>query len=183
VALTRAPTAEALKNILTGRISALAHAHQLLARGRWEGADLRHLLEEELRPFQYGAAASAGLTGPKIALRPQAAQSVAMAAHELTTNAAKYGALSRPDGRVEIAWQGGRGGEPLTIRWRELGGPPVQPPTGRGLGLTVVERAVSGGLHGQARFDWRPEGLVCELTLLLDGPDLARAGESQQRAD
>lgn len=177
VALTHAPSAQALKEILTGRISALAHAHQLLAQARWEGADLRRLIEEELRPFQYGQADQTRIEGAQVALRPQAAQSVAMAMHELATNAAKYGALSMSTGRVEVTWRGGQDAEPLTILWRESGGPPVTPPAKRGLGTTVVQRAVGGALRGRARFDWRPEGLVCELTLTLQPSALAPAGE------
>ncbi|MFC3077360.1 PAS domain-containing protein [Phenylobacterium terrae] len=177
VALTRAPSAKALKEILTGRISALAHAHQLLAQARWEGADLRKLVEEELRPFELGQGRRIKLSGPTIALRPQAAQSVAMAMHELATNAAKYGALSAPQGQVEVAWRGGGEREPLKLVWIERGGPPVAQPAGRGLGMTVVERAVGGGLQGSARFDWRPDGLVCELTLNLASGALAPAGE------
>jgi PAS domain S-box-containing protein len=178
VKLTHASSAQALKEILAGRISALAHAHQLLAQARWEGADLRELVEEELRPFQYGQAGRTRLEGPPVALRPQAAQSVAMAMHELATNAAKYGALSRPTGGVEVTWRGGRDGEPLVLVWRESGGPPVEPPAKRGLGMTVVQRAVGGALQGRAGFDWRPEGLTCELTMTLQPAGLAPAGES-----
>lgn len=177
VALTRAPDAAALKQILTGRISALAHAHQLLSQARWEGADLRRMVEEELRPFQFGEGGRVRLDGPAVALQPQAAQSVAMALHELATNAAKYGALSRPEGQVEVIWCGGGAHEPLVITWTERGGPPVSRPTGRGLGMTVVERAVGGALQGSARFDWRPDGLVCELRLDLAAAALASAGE------
>ncbi|HEX2560360.1 PAS domain S-box protein [Phenylobacterium sp.] len=177
VALTRASSAKALKEILTGRISALAHAHQLLAQARWEGADLRKLVEEELRPFQLGQGKRVKVSGPTIALRPQAAQSVAMAMHELATNAAKYGALSKPEGQVEVAWRGGGEREPLKLMWIERGGPPVAQPAGRGLGMTVVERAVGGGLQGAARFDWRPEGLVCELEINLSSGVLSPAGE------
>jgi PAS domain S-box-containing protein len=176
VALTRAPDAQALKEILTGRISALAHAHQLLSQARWEGADLRQMVEEELRPFHMGEGGRVRLHGPTIALQPQAAQSVAMALHELATNAAKYGALSRPEGQVEVVWRGGAH-EPLTLVWTERGGPRVSQPARRGLGMTVVERAVGGALQGSARFDWRPEGLVCELTIKLVAGVLASARE------
>ncbi|HEY9217876.1 MAG TPA: sensor histidine kinase, partial [Phenylobacterium sp.] len=96
--------------------------------------------------------------------------------HELATNAAKYGALSRPEGRVRVEWRMEDGG-PLAIRWTESGGPTVVQPAKRGLGMTVVERAVSGALRGIARFDWRPEGLVCELTMWLERSGLAAAGE------
>ena len=178
VALTRAPDAAALKEILTGRISALAHAHQLLSQARWEGADLRRMVEEELRPFQLGEGSCVRLEGPAVALRPQAAQSVAMALHELATNAAKYGALSRPEGAVEVSWTGGGAHQPLTLVWTERGGPRVTRPAGRGLGMTVVERAVGGALQGSARFDWRPEGLVCEISINTTASGvLASSGE------
>lgn len=178
VALTRAPDAATLKEVLTGRISALAHAHQLLSQARWEGADLHRMVEEELRPFHLGDGGRVRLQGPTVALRPQAAQSVAMALHELATNAAKYGALSRPEGRVEVFWSVGGPGRPLTLIWTERGGPPVAQPARRGLGMTVVERAVGGALQGSARFDWRVEGLVCELNVILSADALAPAGDS-----
>ncbi len=164
VALSRAEDARSLKAVLTGRVNALARAHQLLAETRWEGADLRRLVEEELLAFTLGDAGRVRLDGGPVALPPAAAQGLAMALHELTTNAAKYGALSVPSGRVKIAWSQGRDGRVL-ITWRESGGPPVAAPTRRGLGTTMLQRALGGPLKGAARLDWRVEGLVCELEL------------------
>ncbi|MGA0607292.1 PAS domain-containing protein [Phenylobacterium sp. VNQ135] len=164
VSLSNAETPAALKAVIVGRISALARAHQLLSEARWDGADLRRLVEEELLAFSLGDAARVTIRGDDLALPPAAAQSLAMALHELATNAAKYGALSRPEGRVEVAWRGGRG-EPLVLTWTETGGPKVTPPRRRGLGTAILRRALSGSLGGSSRVDWRPEGLACELTL------------------
>ena len=88
------------------RLRAMAHAHSLLTRSRWEGADLRSLLEEEVRAHEAHrhTAARTRLTGPEVMLRPKAALALSMAVHELVTNAAKYGALSVPDGIVEVTW-------------------------------------------------------------------------------
>lgn len=164
VQLSKAATPEALKTVLLGRITALGRAHQLLSEARWEGADLRRLVEEELLAFSLGEAARVSIRGEDVALPPAAAQALAMALHELATNAAKYGALSTPTGQVMVSWtREGRG--PLTIRWAETGGPLVTRPTRRGLGATMLARALGGALKGESRFDWRPEGLVCELEL------------------
>jgi len=164
VQLSKAATPEALKTVLLGRITALGRAHQLLSEARWEGADLRRLVEEELLAFSLGEAARVSIRGEDVALPPAAAQALAMALHELATNAAKYGALSAPTGQVVVSWtREGRG--PLTIRWAETGGPIVAKPTRRGLGATMLARALGGPLKGETRFDWRPEGLICELEL------------------
>jgi PAS domain S-box-containing protein len=164
VQLSQAPTAEALKAVLIGRVAALGRAHQLLSEARWQGADLRRLVEEELLAFSLGEAARVSIRGEDVALPPAAAQSLAMALHELATNAAKYGALSTADGQVAISWTRERRG-PLVIRWAESGGPLVARPTRRGLGAAMLSRALGGALRGETRMDWRPEGLVCELEL------------------
>ena len=164
VALSQADDASTLKRVITGRVNALARAHQLLANARWEGADLRRLVEEELLPFSLGDEGRVVLQGASVALAPAAAQSVAMALHELATNAAKYGALSAPRGRVEVSWsRDGVGG--LRLIWRETGGPAVTAPARRGLGTTLLGRALAGPVGGETRLDWRPQGLVCELML------------------
>jgi PAS domain S-box-containing protein len=164
VQLSQAATVEALRDVLIGRVAALGRAHQLLSEARWEGADLRRLVEEELLAFRLGEAARVSIRGKDVALPPAAAQALAMALHELATNATKYGALSAPDGRVAISWtREGRGA--LTLRWAESGGPLVARPTRRGLGAAMLARALGGALKGETRMDWRPEGLVCELEL------------------
>jgi PAS domain S-box-containing protein len=163
VTLSKAPTIEALRGVIIGRIAALSRAHQLLSRTRWLGADLRRLVEEELAPFTLGDPNRAAITGPDLALGPAAAQGIAMALHELATNAAKYGALTSPTGRIDIGWTD-LTGEMVVIRWRETGGPVVATPSRRGLGASMLQRALSGPIGGRTSFDWRPEGLVCELT-------------------
>ncbi|WP_374470048.1 PAS domain-containing protein [Phenylobacterium sp.] len=165
VSLSRAPDAETLKAVIVGRVNALARAHQLLAAARWEGADLRRLVEEELLAFSLGETSRVDIVGDEVALPPAAAQAIAMALHELATNAAKYGALSSREGRVRVAWErlDGR----LRIRWEESGGPPVTQPTRRGLGTSMLQRALDGPLRGETRMEWRPEGLLCELELAL----------------
>jgi len=176
VALSQADDASTLKRVITGRVNALARAHQLLASGRWEGADLRRLVEEELLAFSFGDERRVVLDGASVALAPAAAQSVAMALHELATNAAKYGALSTPQGRVEVSWRRDVAGE-LRLIWRETGGPPVMAPARRGLGTTLLGRALAGPVGGRTCLDWRPQGLVCELILPASAqePQLAQS--------
>lgn len=164
VQLSQAATPEALRTVLTGRITALGRAHKLLSEARWSGADLRRLVEEELLAFSLGEAGRISICGEDVALSPTAAQTLAMALHELATNAAKYGALSAPGGRVTVSWTQEDSGR-LTIRWAETGGPPVTPPTRQGLGAAMLARALAGGLNGETIMDWRPEGLVCDLRL------------------
>jgi PAS domain S-box-containing protein len=182
VQLSRAPTAEALRAVLLGRISALGRAHQLLSDARWQGADLRRLVEEELLAFSLGEAARVAIDGPDTALTPPAAQGLAMALHELATNAAKYGALSVPSGSVEVRWRRCEAGA-LLVRWTENGGPPVTRPTRHGLGTTILSRALSGPTNGTTRVDWRAEGLVCELELPAAAlrADVAPGGSADAR--
>ena len=162
------PEALDLKRDLLGRIQALARAHHLLAGSRWRGAQLEELVEEELRPYQLGDVERAHAEGPSMAFSPAEAEAVAMAIHELATNAAKYGALSAQGGRVEVTWERGSAGE-RRIRWREDGGPPVVKPERRGLGMKLLERAFAGS-GGHTRLLWRPEGLVCEFELPPEKP-------------
>lgn len=102
--------------------------------------------------------------GPSVMLEPNTAQTIAISLHELATNAAKYGSLSAADGGVEIAWSRTADGR-LSLRWIELGGPTVTPPTRRGFGTSVMENIIVGQLRGEVRFDWRDCGLACEITL------------------
>ena len=162
------PEARRFAASLEGRVAAMARAHTLLSRDRWVGAELRELAEAELAP--YGADGErARLDGPPVLLVPEAAQPAGMVLHELATNAAKYGALSRPAGRVEVSWRpsaGPAGG--LLVEWRESGGPALDaPPTRTGFGTRLVTRTVRQ-LGGEAAMDWAAEGLRCSFTIPAD---------------
>jgi PAS domain S-box-containing protein len=167
VRLTEADTAEELKVAIEGRLAALSNAHALLTQSRWEGADLRELISEELSPYCRQGDQRAQIAGTNVALEPTAAQSIAIVLHELATNAVKYGALSVPTGHVHVKWwHPSEGG--LVVRWAETGGPAVAPPTRRGFGTNVTNRLVRGQLRGEVRFHWRVEGLVCEIHIPKD---------------
>ena len=99
-------------------------------------------------------------------LEPNTAQTIAIALHELATNAAKYGSLSAADGDVEIAWSRTADGG-LSLRWTESGGPTITPPTHRGFGTRIMENVIGGQLGGKVRLDWSAQGLTCEIALLL----------------
>jgi two-component system, chemotaxis family, CheB/CheR fusion protein len=164
VHLSQGETPDELKAAIEGRLRALAHAHALLARSRWAGADLRALVTEELSPYCQDDPDRARIEGPSLMLEQQAAQAMAVAVHELTTNAVKYGALSTPKGRVSVVWSCDSGGR-LTFRWTETGGPPVGLPKRQGFGARVMERIIEGQLNGELKFDWRKEGVVCEAVI------------------
>src|SRR5947199_448400 len=121
VRLTRADTIKSYITAVDGRIGALARAHTLLAQSRWQGADLSRLLEEELSPYRAGDDGRISVRGPEVSLEPRTAQTLALALHELSTNAAKYGALSVVPGRVEVAWE--LQPDSLVLHWSERGGP------------------------------------------------------------
>jgi len=164
ISLSRAEDAASLKQVLIGRVTALARAHQLLADGRWVGADLRRLIEDELGAFAGPDDGRVSITGETLELSPHLAQAVAMAIHELATNAVKHGALSAPGGRVDVAWTQPSGAAPL-ISWRESGGPPVVKPERFGLGATLLERALRGTIGGKTEIEWAESGVVCRLWL------------------
>ena len=163
VNLSRSDTSEGLKQAIEGRLRALANVHSLFVETRWIGAELSTIATQELAPYSAKDDSRVRIDGPSVLLEPNAAQAIAVALHELATNAAKYGSLSGHKGQVDLKWLHQPGGQ-LLVRWTEIGGPPVQPPTRRGFGSRVIER-MTGQLNGKADFDWRPEGLVCEIIL------------------
>jgi PAS domain S-box-containing protein len=165
VMLSQSDTADGLKKVIDGRIRALSNIHSLFAQTRWIGADLSTIATQELAPYSADSPARVRIDGPPVLLAPDAAQAVAVTLHELATNAAKYGALSEAIGRVDLKWSHEAGGE-LHLLWTETGGPRVQEPTRKGFGSRVIEQMISGR-SGKTRFDWRVEGLVCEITLKL----------------
>ncbi len=161
VSLSSADDAAGLKQVIEGRLHALAKAHKLMSEARWRGADLDRLAAEELTPFGLGAGGRISVAGENVALSSPAAQGMALALHELATNAVKYGALSTDAGQVRVAWAVTAG--VLELTWEERGGPQVQKPRRRGTGLRVLERAFEGALGGSTNLDWSPGGLRCRL--------------------
>src|SRR6266403_2818752 len=164
VRLSHSDTSDNLKQLIEGRISALANVHTLFVESRWAGAELHRLVTQELSPYS-GERARVRIDGPAVMLEPSAAQAIAISLHELATNAAKYGTLSAAGGHVEIAWSPTADGR-LSVRWFESGGPTVTPPTHRGFGTRIMENMI-GQLRGEVRFDWRDKGLTCEIILPL----------------
>jgi len=162
VHLSHSDTPEGLKHAIEGRIQALANVHRLFVESRWTGAELHSLVKEELAA--YDGEGRARIDGPNLVMQPDIAQGVAVALHELATNAAKYGALSVAQGHVRVEWSRASDGR-LVLRWTEVGGPPVKPPTRRGFGTRVMHGMIRGQLKGEMRFDWRAEGLACEIVL------------------
>jgi PAS domain S-box-containing protein len=161
IRLTRAKSVDDYVLAIEGRIKALSRAHTLLSDSRWHGADLGTLVTEELAP--YGAGDKIEITGPDISLLPATAQGLALALHELATNAAKHGALSSMTGEVRLDWQ--LEPDTLILHWAENGGPHVAPPSASNFGLKVILASIEHQLGGKAAFDWNPKGLKCVLSI------------------
>lgn len=158
-----------VRDTFEGRILALSKAHGLLARETWEGAGLRELIEQVLKPFGMGDGRTRqfSIEGGDVFLQPKVALTLAMMFHELATNASKYGALSDGAGHIDIAWQNEASpqGERLRLRWQEHDGPPVSPPDHKGLGSRLIERGLAQELDGEASLSYEPTGVVCELVM------------------
>jgi PAS domain S-box-containing protein len=161
VHLAKGETPNELKAAIEGRIQALANVHGQLALSK-AGVDIRSLVTEELLPFRQPEAPRVEIIGPSLIVKPHQAQALAMAVHELTTNAVKYGALSVIGGRLRVEWS--HANERLVVLWAESNGPVVKPPSRRGFGTLAIEQLLQNEL-GEVHFDWRPQGLVCQLTL------------------
>src|SRR5271166_2037976 len=161
IRLTRADTVKSYIAAIEGRIAALSRAHTLLAHSRWQGADLGKLVDEELAAYRMGESQKLTTAGPDVSLEPRTAQTLALALHELSTNAAKYGALSAMSGRVRLTWE--LRPDCLILRWIESGGPSTQEPASPGFGIKVISASLERQLEGEARFEWLPEGLHCVL--------------------
>lgn len=164
IRLTRAPTKSEYVRTLEGRIDALARSHVLLSDSRWQGAEARRIVEEEVSPYLDEDEKRVIIAGDGGVLPPTAAQALALTIHELATNAAKYGALSVATGSlaVEMAERGSR----LDVLWAESGGPQVKPPARSGFGSTLVTASIAQ-LDGEVDFRWEPAGLKCRIRLPL----------------
>jgi two-component sensor histidine kinase len=142
-----------------GRLQALAGAHNLLTRKSWESAEMAEVVAEALAPFCNKNRCDAD--GPTLMLPPSTAVALALATHELATNAAKYGALSNDSGRVLVRWS--VSADDLTFVWREEGGPPVMPIDRTGFGTKLIKRTLAAELRGHVELDFEPSGLVCRV--------------------
>lgn len=159
---------------LSGRIQALAYAHDQVVRGDG-GGTLADLLAAELGPYR-GQGATVTFGGPPIWLDARAFSVMALMLHELATNAAKYGALSVRSGTVEILWRVTEN-RAVEITWREIGGPEVRPPSRQGFGSALIRRSIPFDLGGESEVDFRPEGLAARFLLPADHVSAAADSE------
>jgi PAS domain S-box-containing protein len=160
--LSQSDTSESLKEVISGRIQAMANVHSLFVEARWIGAEISAIAKQELAPYLDVQDARVRIEGLPTMLEPSTAQAIAVVLHELATNASKYGALSNAKGQIRLTWSRTEGGQ-LALRWTEMEGPGVSAPERKGFGSRLIEGTISA-LGGKVLFDWRSEGLVCEIT-------------------
>ena len=153
---------------LDGRIRSMGSTHELLSSRRWLGIPLAELVDRVLAPYTTGSNTEIG--GPEVMLSADAGQTMAMVLHELVSNAAKYGALSIPSGRVAIRWRlplNGSGSNRLVVTWQETGGPLVVPPNASSYGMHVVRELIPYELGGTVDHLLAPEGARCQMEIPL----------------
>jgi len=165
-----APDHEAYKASLEARILALSKTHNLLTEAAWETVSLRDVLRAELEPYDNGSDRRVVLEGPPVPLAPRVAVALGMAAHELTTNAAKHGSLSVPEGRVRVRWEvtTNEDGTHLHLMWKETGGPTVRQPSRTGFGSRLLQQGIARDLAGETHLDFAVEGLGCRMLVSLN---------------
>lgn len=173
--LRRGDVPDEIRDALAARLVALAEAHDVLTDEKWSGAELADLAAQAAAPYvSLRGVSPIYIDGPSVFLPPKTAIAMALAFHELATNAGKYGALSRPEGKVLIAWTVGPapGGSALKLTWRESGGPPVTPPARTGFGTRLIQRGLASELRGEVELDYQPTGLVCTVAAQLSDEQL-----------
>ncbi|HEX8666186.1 MAG TPA: PAS domain-containing protein [Beijerinckiaceae bacterium] len=176
-----APSPEHFAAAFTGRVISLAKTHDLLTEGAWQTASLREMLHRELHPYEDHGRPRVILEGPPVELATEEAVPLGMAIHELTTNAAKYGALSRSGGQVSVTWAldppDDPGGRPtLSLSWVERGGPAVSEPKKLGFGSRLLKRVLTAQLEAQVETRFPPEGFELSLEAPLRGRSAAIPG-------
>ena len=147
------------------RVAALACSHDLLTKREWKGVRLEDLVRGQLHLF--GAEKHLDAHGPDLVLKPESAQSLGLALHELATNASKYGALTHPAGRIEVGWSvdlEDAASRQFRMCWRETGGPKVSAPERKGFGHTVIKDMTERALNGEVALEFAAEGLVWQFT-------------------
>jgi PAS domain S-box-containing protein len=152
---------------LIGRIRALADTHTLLTESSWRFADMRQIVREAVRPYSRPGGENVEIVGPELALTPSASLAFSMVLHELTTNAAKFGALSAPGGKVTIGWRlvGEDARSELLLRWVEVGGPKVVKPARAGFGSQLIDFTIRHEFGGTVTIDLRETGVICEISI------------------
>jgi two-component sensor histidine kinase len=159
------------RDTFIARLFALSSQHDLLTLGNWEGASLEGVVRRALRPYREEGRAEGHerftVDGPPVHLTPKRALALGMAFHELATNAARHGALSRPDGQVQVNWGVAEDGRTLRLTWRETGGPSIVAPGAKGFGLRLVEQGLAREISGAVTIDFQPAGLVCSWEMTL----------------
>ena len=165
--LSGATSLAAAQLAFQSRLLALARAHDLLIQGNFSGTDLASVIAATIEPHE-GGTNRLRIEGQMVPLTAGTALSFSLALHELCTNAAKYGALSTPEGHVEIVWQvtGEAEDRRLKLRWTESGGPQVVLPERKGFGSRLIEQALALELGGEVRIDYEAAGVVC----VIDAP-------------
>jgi two-component system CheB/CheR fusion protein len=160
----RTRSVEAYREAFVGRLQALASAQNLLLEAHWRGTNLRALVEQVVAAYRVDQPEVVGIEGEPVAVSPRQGLGLGLILHELGTNAAKYGALSRSEGRLHVSWQVEAGSERrVRLRWQERDGPAVGPPAARGFGTRLIERACEYELEGEVELNYAPSGLSCEL--------------------
>ncbi|WP_445504970.1 HWE histidine kinase domain-containing protein [Microvirga sp. G4-2] len=160
------------KEAFEGRLLALSMTHNLLTLKSWREADLHDIAEQELAPYKRESDERAVIDGPRVNLPPRYAINLGLVLHELVTNAAKYGALSVPTGRLNLSWTVTPAKDrpsQLHIRWTETGGPPVQPPKRQGFGSRLIRRSVEGELDGCIALNFAVTGASYDISVPLPG--------------
>jgi PAS domain S-box-containing protein len=161
------PNIDLATEAFDSRLLSLAGAHDLLTRERWDGAELSDVIAEALAPYPREHFA---ISGPPLRLAPRVVLAMSLALHELATNAAKYGALKDPQGRIAITWTVDASDPPhFGLRWEESDGPAVPPPDRKGFGSRLVEDVLAAELNGTVRLCYEPTGLVCTVEATLGG--------------
>lgn len=174
-----APSQDELARRLQGRVAAMVRTHGLLTSEKWRGAGLSRIIRDELHPYVGGNDEAVVLEGhPDCILPPRLALDFAMVVHELATNAAKYGALSVPGGRITVDWriEGDEANTRLALVWQESGGPPVEPPSRRGFGTRLLESVLGRTPKSSLALTFNPEGVRCEIGMWLAGEGRRSAG-------
>jgi len=164
------PATDEARDKIESRLLALSDAHDILTRENWQGADMVDIVHAAAGLCQQYAGERFDIGGPTVILEPRRAVALAMALHELCTNAIKHGACSAPGGRVGIHWDFDADRSAVRLLWKETGGPAVTPPTQRGFGSTLLQRGLKHDLGGDADLSFEPDGLRCEIVIPFTSP-------------